>query len=60
MEKAAWDPGALLELSGYYWRTCSLHAGIKLDVFSIIGSRRMSAEAVARSLNAGRDGVGRL
>ncbi|MFO7839681.1 MAG: methyltransferase [Desulfosalsimonadaceae bacterium] len=60
MEKADWDPGALLELSGYYWRTCSLHAGIKLDVFSIIGGRRMSAAAVAEALDAGSDGVERL
>ena len=36
MAKNEWNEGALLELSGSYWQTCTLHAAVKLDLFSII------------------------
>jgi len=31
-----WNAGSLLGLSGSYWQTCTLHAGVKLDLFSTI------------------------
>jgi len=34
MEKQQWNPGSLLQLSGQYWATCTLHAAVKLDVFT--------------------------
>ena len=36
MAKNEWDAGALLGLSGGYWQTCTLHAAVKLDLFSTI------------------------
>jgi len=36
MAKRDWHPGELLELSGYFWKTCTLHAAVKLDVFTLI------------------------
>jgi len=47
-----WNPGKLLELSGYYWKTCTLHAGVKLDIFTIIGSRKLTGKAIAEKMNA--------
>lgn len=54
------NPGMLLEMSGYYWKTCTLHAGVKLDVFTLIGEASLAGEAVARKLKGDADGVTRL
>ncbi len=43
-----WHPGTLLELSGYYWKTCTLHTAVKLDIFTIIGSDTLTAREVTR------------
>ena len=40
-------PGRLLELSGSYWQTCALHAAVKLDLFTRIGSEARGAEELA-------------
>ena len=37
MSPREWKSGDLLELSAYFWKTCTLHAAVKLDVFSKIG-----------------------
>jgi SAM-dependent methyltransferase len=55
-----WNPGNLLEISGSYWKTCALHAGVKLDLFSIVGDNEMTADKVASQLDANVDGVERL
>ena len=47
---AAWNAGELLALSGKYWETCTLHAGVKLDVFSEIGNREVGAGELAQRL----------
>ena len=41
------NPGRLMELSGAYWQTCTLHAGVKLDVFTTIGSDTLSVAQIA-------------
>ena len=60
MTDHTWNPGQLLELSGYYWKTCTLHAAVKLDVFTCLGEEQLSAEKVAKRLNASPRGVERL
>jgi hypothetical protein len=52
-----WNPGKLLEISGSYWKTCALHAGVKLNLFSIIGDNELTAEEVAGDLDADVDGM---
>ncbi|MGD9950407.1 MAG: methyltransferase [Desulfobulbus sp.] len=47
----------LLQISGYYWRTCTLHAGVKMDLFSPLGQAPMTAEALARLLHADPRGL---
>ena len=45
METTVWTIPDLLQLSGGYWSTCALHAGVKLDLFSVLdGTARTSAE----------------
>jgi len=39
-EKGPSTPGEILEISGYYWKTCTLHAAVKLDLFTLIGEKR--------------------
>ncbi|HBA87877.1 MAG TPA: SAM-dependent methyltransferase [Geobacter sp.] len=47
MEKKNWTIPELLELSGGYWSTCALHAGVKLDVFTHVASAPLTADEVA-------------
>ncbi len=60
MNEQEWNPGQLLELSGYYWKTCTLHAGVKLDVFTAIDDQWMTAEALAEKISGDTDAVSRL
>ena len=47
MEKSEWTIPELLQLSGGYWATCALHAGVRLDVFTPLNGVTLSAEEVA-------------
>ena len=42
-----WNAGALLTLSGSYWETCTLHAAVKLDLFSTIEEGCFRPEQIA-------------
>lgn len=57
MNTQEWNPGSLLETSGYYWRTCTLHAGVKLGVFTAIGDNQLTIKEIAQKLNADQRGV---
>ena len=57
MDGKDWNPGELLKLSGGYWTTCALHAGVKLDVFTAIGTGRLPGEEIAQKLDADIRGV---
>ena len=60
MNTQEWNPGRLLEMSGYYWKTCTLHAGVKLDVFTTIGDAHLRIEDIASNLGGDKRGVGML
>jgi len=60
MSPREWRPGELLEMSGYFWQTCALHAGVKLDLFTTIGATSMSAADASDRVKGSRDGVERL
>ena len=47
MENSDWTIPGLLQLSGGYWATCALHAGVRLDVFTPLNGVTLSAEEVA-------------
>jgi precorrin-6B methylase 2 len=50
MTPAPATPGDLLAISGYYWKTCTLHAAVKLDLFTTIGDRQLSAAEAAGAI----------
>lgn len=50
MAKPALNPGRLMKISGGYWTACTLHAGVKLEVFTTIGKLQISAKKVARKI----------
>ena len=47
MEKTNWTPPQLLQLSDAYWSTCTLHAAVKLDVFTPLAAETLTAEELA-------------
>ena len=53
-----WTPGQILDISSSYWLTCTLHAGVKLDIFTVIGDAELSSAEVAQKLNAEERAVG--
>jgi SAM-dependent methyltransferase len=60
MNNQPWSPADLLQLSGGYWSACALHAGVKLDLFTLLAERVLTPPELARVLNADQRGVGML
>ncbi|MDD2273001.1 MAG: methyltransferase [Desulfuromonadaceae bacterium] len=60
MEQSDWNPAALLQLSGGYWSTCALHAGVKLGVFTTLAEGEMSAGELAGKIGADVRGAAML
>ena len=60
MANGKWHPGKLFEISGYYWKACTLHAAVKLDVFTCLDDQQLSSDAVAGKLNVAPEGIKRL
>ena len=50
----------LLQLSGNYWSTCTLHAGVKLDVFTHLADGPLSVSQLARIIHADERGLDML
>lgn len=57
MASDARTAGELLEASGAYWKSCALHAAVKLDLFSILQEERLSAAEIAARLQGSARGV---
>jgi O-methyltransferase domain/Dimerisation domain len=60
MEQTDWHPGSLLAVSGAYWQTCTLHAGVKLDVFTHLGDNAFTAEEMAEKTGTDPRGAAML
>ena len=60
MENHKWNVRELLGLSGSYWKTCTLHAGVRLGVFTLIGEKDAGADKIAHELEADIRGVSAL
>lgn len=54
------NPGRLLGLSGAYWQTCALHAGVKLGLFTALGGHARSPEQIAAIIDADTRAVAML
>jgi SAM-dependent methyltransferase len=46
-----------LEVSGSYWKSCTLHAGVKLGIFTLIGDRSRTDQEIAEGLGGDLRGV---
>lgn len=57
MQNHKWNLGELLGVSGSYWKACTLHAGVRLEVFTLIGDGAAGADEIAQSLGANVRGV---
>lgn len=57
MNNNDWHPGKLLEMSGNYWKACTIHTGVKLDIFSVIAHKELIAEEIAKKINGEPRGV---
>jgi SAM-dependent methyltransferase len=60
MEKNAWTPADLLQLSGGYWSVCALHAAVKLDVFTPLTDRAITAGELAELMKIDPRGLAML
>jgi SAM-dependent methyltransferase len=60
MNSEMWNPGRLLELSGSYWKTCALHAGVKLDFFTLLDKNTMTAAELAGEAGSDQRGTAML
>ena len=60
MATREWNPGELLEISGFFWKTCALHTSVKLDVFTAIGDGSLTADETAQKIDGAVNGVERL
>jgi SAM-dependent methyltransferase len=60
MATTEWTIPDLLQLSGGYWSTCALHAGVKLDIFSVLDGTAQTAAEVAQLRGTNPRGTGML
>jgi SAM-dependent methyltransferase len=60
MTTQEWHPGTLLQLSGSYWQAFTLHAGVKLGLFSILSEGPLTADEAAARVDADARGLGML
>jgi hypothetical protein len=51
------NPGNLLKTSGGYWETCTLHAGVKFGVFTLLDNQQLSSKEVTKKLDGDKRGV---
>ena len=60
MATREWNPGDLLEISGFFWKTAVLHTAVKLDIFTVIGGSQLTCSEISRRLNTDQNGMKRL
>lgn len=54
------SPAALLHLADGYWKTCALHAGAMLEVFSVLGDAALTTPEVAAACSCDTRAMGML
>ena len=52
-----WNAGAILSTSSSFWHSCAIHAGVRLEIFTIIGEKKFSAAEIAGLANASERGM---
>ncbi|MEW6669955.1 MAG: methyltransferase [Thermodesulfobacteriota bacterium] len=57
MNEGEMNPGKLMGIAGAYWQSCTLHAAVKLDLFTILAEESLTGEEAARRLEGDVRGV---
>ncbi len=52
-----WNVGELLDTSSSYWKSCTIHAGVKLELFTQLNNSKFSAVEIAQKINGDERGV---
>ena len=60
MDTQDMNQGQLLEISGNYWKACTLHAAVKLDIFTALAGKQLTSEEISEKLNGDKRGVSML
>ena len=55
-----WDVGRLLGSSSAYWNACTIQAGVKLEVFTVLGDSLLTTADVCRETGASERGMAML
>jgi predicted O-methyltransferase YrrM len=57
MNNNVWNAERLLRTSGSYWEACTLHTGVRLEVFTILGNEQLTVEELATKLDVSERGI---
>lgn len=60
MQNGTWTPSELLKTSGSYWSACTLHVGVKLNLFTSLCEAPLTAAELATQLRLNERGLGML
>ncbi|SCX76579.1 methyltransferase [Desulfoluna spongiiphila] len=60
MSEDQWNPGSLMEASGAYWKSCTIHTGVKLGIFTLLGGEALTAREIADRIHGNPRGLGIL
>ena len=52
-----WTVAKILDISSAYWQSCTLHAAVKLDIFTALALECRTSDEVAQALGVDRRGV---
>ena len=55
-----WNIGQLLGVSSAYWRSSTIHAAVKLEIFTVLGNEKLTAAEVAARIGARERGLAML
>jgi hypothetical protein len=55
-----WNIGQLLSTSSAFWRSSTIHAAVKLEIFSVIGGGQLTVEEVSNKIGGSPRGVAML
>ncbi|MBU1169706.1 MAG: methyltransferase [Proteobacteria bacterium] len=57
MSSQTWTMKEILETSSSYWRTCTLHTGVKLGIFTLLGDAQKDVSMICHELKGNERGV---
>ncbi len=52
-----WNMGRILSVSTGYWQACTVHAAVRLELFSLLGDEQVTAEELTNRMGAESRGV---